>query len=196
MATCWSLPRPESLKLQLERARRTVGGRIYSPSDRPGQDLHNCHFQKRISGLQTIWHLGLGEEGKHRSCPELSAQGCFSPVARISVEVMQKRDHGWEKQILESVDTAGPGGPVTSRGHTHLGCTPIWTKPEARLKALSWQTSKIMPPLLPQQNVSLARELNIQVLQMESTMCYTCQKQKKGVLKNGQKMDRIGTRLL
>lgn len=41
-------------------AGRTVGGHIYSPTDRPGQDLHNCHFQKRVSGLQTIWHLGLG----------------------------------------------------------------------------------------------------------------------------------------
>lgn len=118
-------------------AGRTVGGHIYSPTDRPGQDLHNCHFQKRVSGLQTIWHLGLGGEGKHRNHPELSAQGCSQPVAWVSVEIIQKLGPSWEKQILESVGTVGPAGPVTSLGHTHLGCTPIWTKPEERLQALS-----------------------------------------------------------
>lgn len=82
-------------------ADRTVGGHIYSPTDRPGQGLHNCHFQKHVSGLQTIWHLGLGGEGKHRSRPELSAQGCFLPVARTGVEIMQKQGHRWEKPISE-----------------------------------------------------------------------------------------------
>lgn len=107
------------------------------PLTDPGKTRIIAIFRNELVDYKQYGTLVWEEKGSIEAVLSfLSAQGCLPPVARISVEVMQKRGHGWEKQILESVDTAGPGGPVTSLGHTHLGCTPIWAKPEARLNAL------------------------------------------------------------